>query len=92
MFSCAGKKLSIKSIIHDFEYAIINAVRIAFDAEYHSCCWIHFKQALRRMMQELKMERDFMQRFLLLFDFLTVVDRSLIVEGVEWIRLKCLRI
>ena len=31
---------------------------------------------------------DFMQRFLLLSDFLTVVDRSLIAEGVEWIRLK----
>jgi hypothetical protein len=40
------------------------------------------------MMQELKMETDFMHRFLELFDFLTVVDRSLIVEGVEWIRLK----
>jgi hypothetical protein len=40
------------------------------------------------MMQELKMETDFMHRFLELFDFLTVVDRSLIVEGLEWVRLK----
>lgn len=83
-----GRELSIKSVIHDFEDAIINAVEISFNAKYHSCCWFHFKQALRRYMQELKMDTDFMHRFLELFDFLTVVDRSLIVEGVEWIRLK----
>jgi hypothetical protein len=39
IFSWVGRNLSIKSIIHDFEDAIINALKIAFDAKYHSCCY-----------------------------------------------------
>jgi hypothetical protein len=43
---------------------------------------------LRRRMQELKMEAGFITLFLSLFDFLTVVDRSMIEDGVEYIRRK----
>ena len=80
--------MSIKTMVHDFEDAIINAVKVSFVVTYHYCCWFHFKQALQRKMEELKMEEKFIKGFLRLFDFLTIVDRSLILFGVEYIRMK----
>ena len=48
--------MDIKSIVHDFEDAIINSVKEAFpEIEFHYSCWFHFKQALRDHMVELKM-------------------------------------
>ena len=51
----AGEDLSIKTFVHDFEDAIINAVRISFVVTFHYCCWFHFKQALMGKMEDLKM-------------------------------------
>ncbi|KAL3793002.1 hypothetical protein ACHAWO_009514 [Cyclotella atomus] len=49
-----GKKMDIRSIVHDFENAIIDSVKAAFpDIEFHYSCWFHFKQALCKHMVEL---------------------------------------
>jgi hypothetical protein len=53
--------MNCKTMVHDFEDAIINAVKISFEVTYHYCCWFHFKQALRRKMEELKMEERYIK-------------------------------
>jgi hypothetical protein len=49
---------------------------------------------LRKRIWELKMEVDFITLFLSLFDFLTVVDRSLILirDGLDHIRVKAVNL
>jgi len=86
--------MDIKSMVHDFEDAIINSVKEAFpEIEFHYSCWFHFKQALRDHMVELKMTSAYIKEFLKLFDFLTVLDRNLIVEkGVAYVRAKAKKI
>jgi hypothetical protein len=80
-------------MVHDFEDAIINAVKEAFpDIEFHYSCWFHFKQALRKRMLELKMSAAFIKDFLKLFDFLTIIDRDNIEKGVAYIRMKVKKI
>lgn len=83
--------MNIRSVVHDFEDAIINAIKKAFKSiKFHFCCWFHFKKALREHADiifgcEDKM-RKFKSDFLALFDFLTVVERDLIPLGVDWIK------
>ena len=82
--------MDIKSVVHDFEDAIINSVKAAFpDIEFHYSCWFHFNQVLRDHMVALGMTSEFIKEFLKLFDFLTVLDRDLIVgKGVAYVRSK----
>ncbi|KAL3781413.1 hypothetical protein ACHAWO_001289 [Cyclotella atomus] len=86
-----GKRWTSRALfIADFEDAIINSVKAAFpDIEFHYSCWFHFKQALRDNMVALGMTSEFIKEFLKLFDFLTVLDRDLIVgKGVAYVRSK----
>ena len=80
-------------MMHDFEDAIINAVQRKWpDISVYVLCWFHFKKALRSKMEELKFKTKFLHAFLPLFDFLTVVDRELIPEGLEYIREKAKKV
>lgn len=74
--------------MQDFEDAMLNAIERWFKPKTKLGCFFHWKQALRGNMMKspYNFDKIFIGEVLHLFDFLTVIERSRIKDGVEFIR------
>ncbi len=79
------------SVMHDFEKALINSCERWFACDYHLGCFFHWKQAIRKKMVEMKFDFDIISGILPMMDFLTVVPKTDIRNGIEYIRDRVLK-
>ncbi len=71
-----GGNLDVHSVMHDLERALINACERWFACDYHLGCFFHWKQAM-------KFEFEVISEILPMMDFLTVVPKTDIRNGIE---------
>ena len=89
--AAGGKDLSVQGVMHDFEQALINSVGKWFKYEHHLGCFFHWKQAIRHNLIEWGFKKESVKLLLPMFDFLTVIDKKDIQNGVEYLRQKVLK-
>ena len=81
-----AKGVDVLGVMHDFEYALVNSIDRWFKCDYHLGCFFHWKQAIRHNLIEWGFKKESVKLLLPMFDFLTVVDKTQIENGVEYIR------
>ena len=86
-----GGNLDVHSVMHDFERALINSCERWFACYYHLGCFFHWKQAIRKKMVEMKFDFEIISEIWPMMDFLTVVPKADIRNGIEYIRDRVLK-
>ena len=86
LFLEGPKGIDVSGVMHDFEWALVNSIERWFKCEYHLGCFFHWKQAIRHNMVEKGFHKDMIKVVLPLFDFLTVIKKEDMRNGVEYIR------
>ena len=81
-----AKGLDVLGVMHNFEWALVNSIERWFKCDYHLGCFFHWKQALHHNMFEWGFNKEIVTVLLPMFDFLTVINKTDIGKGVEYIR------
>jgi hypothetical protein len=68
--------LDVASTMHDYERAIINAVRDVFKPDHQDGCNFHWKQALHTNLQKKKFPDEFITEVLWMFNFMSILPRD----------------
>ena len=68
--------LDVASTMHDYERAIINAVRDVFKPDHQDGCNFHWKQAFHTNLQKKKFPDEFITEVLWMFNFMSILPRD----------------
>ena len=78
--------MDVTGVMHDFEWALLNSIERWFKCEYHLGCFFHCEKAICHNMMDKGFHKDVVNVILPLFDFLTVIKKKDIQNGLEYLR------